>query len=98
MSLCILSPEATKDLNAIADYFATRNVDAGEMLFKQFIGKCENLIKFPALGRSYEYIRPNMRGVPLDGYIIFYQVVNDGIEILRVVNGRQDLDSLLSIS
>jgi toxin ParE1/3/4 len=38
-----------------------------------------------------------MRGLPLDGYIIFYQVVEDGIEILRVVNGRQDLDALFSL-
>ena len=97
MSLCILSPDATKDLNAIADYFTARNVDAGEKLFQQFVGKCENLIKFPALGRSYEYIRPNMRGIPLDGYIIFYQATSDGIEILRVVNGRQDLEALFSI-
>ena len=97
MSLCTLSPDATNDLNAIADYFTAQNVDAGEKLFKQFVSKCENLSKFPALGRSYEYFRPNMRGVPLDGYIIFYQVVHDGVEILRVINGRQDLESLFSI-
>jgi toxin ParE1/3/4 len=97
MSRCILSPTATKDLDAISDYFCDRNVNAGEKLFEQFVSKCEKLIKFPALGRSYERIRPNMRGIPLDGYIIFYQVVEDGIEILRVVNGRQDLDALFSI-
>jgi toxin ParE1/3/4 len=97
MSRCILSPTATQDLDAISDYFCDRNVSAGEKLFEQFVGKCENLTKFPALGRSYEYIRPNMRGIPLDGYIIFYQVVEDGIEILRVVNGRQDLEALFSI-
>jgi toxin ParE1/3/4 len=97
MSRCILSPTATKDLDTISDYFCDRNVSAGEKLFEQFVSKCTNLINFPALGRSYEHIRPNMRGVPLDGYIIFYQVVADGIEILRVVNGRQDLEALFSI-
>jgi toxin ParE1/3/4 len=97
MSRCLLSPTATKDLDAISDYFCDRHVNAGEKLFEQFVGKCENLIKFPALGRSYEHIRPNMRGIPLDGYIIFYEVVEDGIEILRVVNGRQDLEALFSI-
>ena len=35
-----------------------------------------------------------MRGLPLNGYIIFYQVVDNNIEILRVVNGRQDLEAL----
>jgi toxin ParE1/3/4 len=27
----------------------------------------------------------------LEGYIILYRMINDGIEIVRVVNGRQDL-------
>ena len=97
MTVCILSTNATQDLNAIANYFAARNVDAGEKLFEQFMSKCKNLTKFPALGRSYEHIRPNMRGIPLDGYIIFYQAMNDQLEVLRVVNSRQDLEALFSI-
>ena len=46
------------------------------------------------MGRSYAYIRPSLRGLPFDGYIIIYQVIDDGIKILRVVSGRQDLESL----
>jgi plasmid stabilization system protein ParE len=58
MNRCILSPTATKDLDAISDYFCDRNVDAGEKLFEQFVGKCENLIKFPAfLARSIRRLR-----------------------------------------
>jgi toxin ParE1/3/4 len=37
-----------------------------------------------------------LRGLPLDGYIIFYRVINKTVEILRIVNGRQDLDALFS--
>jgi toxin ParE1/3/4 len=37
-----------------------------------------------------------MRGLPLNGYIIFYQVVDNNVEILRVVNGRQDLEALFA--
>jgi plasmid stabilization system protein ParE len=32
-----VSPKATEDLDAIADYFYTRNVNAGENLFAQFV-------------------------------------------------------------
>ncbi|NEQ64169.1 MAG: type II toxin-antitoxin system RelE/ParE family toxin [Symploca sp. SIO2D2] len=39
-------------------------------------------------------MRPNLRGLPLDGYIIFYRILDDGIEILRVVSGRRNLPSL----
>jgi toxin ParE1/3/4 len=30
----------------------------------------------------------------LDGYIIFYRILDDGIEILRVINARRDLPSV----
>lgn len=48
------------------------------------------------MGRSYACIKPSLRGLPLDGYIIFYQVIDDRIEILRVVSGRQNLESLFT--
>ncbi|MDF5722251.1 MAG: type II toxin-antitoxin system RelE/ParE family toxin [Rhizonema sp. PD37] len=97
MSLYIIAPSASRDLNQIADYFLSRNLEAGEKLFKEFNKKCENLANFPKMGRSYDHIRPSLRGLPLDGYIIIYQVI-DGIEILRVVSGRQDLKSLFAES
>lgn len=96
MSRCYVSPSTSRDLNEISDYFLTQNLEAGERLLKEFTKKCESLMQFPNLGRSYEWLRVGMRGVPLDGYIIFYQVVNDGIEILRVVGGRQDLQRVFN--
>lgn len=94
MSNCFLSRQASQDLDTIADYYLTRNIEAGENLFQEFTRKCENLVRFPSLGRSYGHIRPGMRGIPIDSYIIFYQIVNDGVEVLRLVGGRQDLEEL----
>ncbi|WP_200892413.1 type II toxin-antitoxin system RelE/ParE family toxin [Aliterella atlantica] len=54
------------------------------------------MAKFPNIGRSYNYISLYLRGLPLNGYIILYQVVDDGVNILRVVNGRQDLEALFA--
>jgi toxin ParE1/3/4 len=96
VSSCFLSRQASQDLDAISDYFVARNIEAGENLFKEFTRKCTNLVLFPSLGRSYAHIRPGMRGIPLEGYIIFYQFVDDGVEVLRVVGGRQDLEELFS--
>lgn len=48
------------------------------------------------MGRSYAHIKPSLRGLPLDGYVILYQVIDDGVKILRVVSGRQDLESLFA--
>jgi toxin ParE1/3/4 len=94
MSRFRISPSASRDLDRIADYFLEHSIDAGEKLFREFNKKCLQLVNFPNMGRNYYQIRPNLRGLPLDGYIIFYQVINENVEILRVVNGRQDLEAL----
>ena len=74
MSQCFVSPTASRDLDA-GDYFVARNIEARERLLREFVKKCENLVKFPNMGRSYDRIKPGLRGVPLDGYIIFDRVV-----------------------
>ena len=94
MSQCFVSPTASRDLDTIGDYFVARNIEAGERLLREFVKKCENLVKFPNMGRSYDRIKPGLRGVPLDGYIIFYRVVENGIEILRVVSGYQEFEAM----
>ncbi|WP_244329277.1 type II toxin-antitoxin system RelE/ParE family toxin [Tolypothrix sp. PCC 7910] len=46
--------------------------------------------------KIYAKVDPTLRGIPLDGYIIFYRVFEDRVVIVRVVSGYRDLDSLLT--
>lgn len=92
----IISPEASLDLEDIIDYFASRNIDAGERFVDEFEKKCRYLANFPNMGRSYGNIKPELRGIPLDGYIILYRIIDSGIEILRVVSGYRNLESLFT--
>jgi toxin ParE1/3/4 len=91
-----LARSASQDLDQISEYFMSRNIEAGERLFQEFNRKCQNLAQFPNIGRSYGHIVPGLRGVPLNGFIIFYEVTDDTLTILRIVNGRQDLEALFS--
>ncbi|MEH1942545.1 MAG: type II toxin-antitoxin system RelE/ParE family toxin [Nostoc sp.] len=90
----IISPKASQDLSEIIDYFVSINIDAGENFVEKFDKKCKDLANFPNMGRSYGNIKADLRGVPLDSYIILYRVGNNGIEIVRVVSGYQNLESL----
>ncbi len=83
-----------EDLAAISDYFYTHNLEAGERFLKEFSRKCKQLASFLSLRRSYADIEPYLRGISLESYIIFYRVVAEGIEIMRVVSGRRDLSTL----
>ncbi|MBL1179007.1 type II toxin-antitoxin system RelE/ParE family toxin [Pantanalinema sp. GBBB05] len=98
MSRYVINVLASQDLNEIADYFAENSLEAGEKFFRAFNRKCQQLITFPNSGKSYAVIRPGLRGLSLEGYIIFYRVLDDGIEILRVVSGRRDFPPLFEES
>lgn len=98
MSRYVINLLASQDLNKIADYFTDNSIEAGERFFQAFNRKCQQLVAFPNSGRSYSYICPGLRGLSLDGYIIFYRILDDGIEILRVVSGRRDFPSIFEES
>lgn len=94
MSQYVISLPASRDLERISSYFAEVNVEAGEKFLQGFNKRCKQLASFPNLGRSYEDLQAGLRGLALEGYVILYRVLDDGIEIVRVANGRQDLRSL----
>ena len=98
MSRYVINVLANQDLNEIANYFTENSIEAGERFFQAFNRKCQQLVAFPNSGKSYESIRPGLRGLSFERYIIFYRILEDGIEILRVVSGRRDFRALFEES
>ncbi|WP_198019427.1 type II toxin-antitoxin system RelE/ParE family toxin [Crocosphaera subtropica] len=58
----------------MTDYFADYNVEAGEKFFREFNQKCKQLILFPKSGKSYDYIRQDLRSLSFDNYIILCKI------------------------
>jgi toxin ParE1/3/4 len=87
---------ASKDLQAISDYFLGQSIEAGDRFVKTFGQKCKYLAQFPYIGKSYDYLRPNLRGLSVMGHVVFYQVSDDSIEIVRVVSGYRNLEDMFS--
>jgi toxin ParE1/3/4 len=90
---CEIAPTASRDIDKILSYFFERSIDAGEKFVDEFERKCRNIANFPNMGKSYSHLAPALRGALLNDYIIFYTVTEDLIEIVRVVNGYQDLEA-----
>jgi toxin ParE1/3/4 len=44
-------------------------------------------------GREWPELRSNLRSFPVGNTIIFYRALPDGVEVVRVMNGRQDIDA-----
>jgi len=94
MSTYKLTDEALQDLDEIFNYLSGYSLDAVDRFLDALEKKYKNLVNFPQMGKSYEELAPQLRGVPIDGYILLYRLVGEDIEILRVVSGYRNLKSL----
>jgi toxin ParE1/3/4 len=93
------SSEAISDLDGIWDYYArvAGSNTAGNILRE--IGKIVALIEdHPFAGRSRDEIRPDLRSIATSPHVVFYRVVNERPEIVRVLDGRQDIDEIFTDS
>lgn len=71
-------------------YIAPDNKDAADRLLRTFDEKLEFLAEYPGAGQSRDDLGKGMRTFPVGNYIIYYQPVPGGIELLRVMHGSRD--------
>ena len=85
---------ASQDLDEISDYFLAQSIDAGDRFVAAFNQKCAHLARYPYIGKSYAHLREGLRGLLLMNYIIFYRLIGNDIEILRVISGYRNLQDV----
>jgi toxin ParE1/3/4 len=95
VSRYVITGPAKRDLADLFDYLAEDDPSAALRLDDAFREAFRNLAKLPYMGRSQEHRRPNLRSWIVGKYLIFYRPLSDGIEVIRVLHGRRDLDALL---
>jgi toxin ParE1/3/4 len=98
MSNYSFSDDAVRDLDDICEYIARNNFGAASKLFDRIRERCKAVADFPNMGKNYSQLSPSLRGFIVDDYIIFYYPREDGIDVVRVVSGYRDLESLFSDS
>ncbi len=69
-----------------------RNLSAAERLFRRFDKLFQLLAERPELGSRY---RRELRAFPAESYVIFYEAIPDGIQVLRVIHGSRRFAPLL---
>jgi toxin ParE1/3/4 len=89
-----ISPRASADLTEIWSYIAddsAANADA-------FIDKLDETIQMLAnqsgAGRRREELAPGILSFPFGRYVIFYRGNQDAIEIVRVLHGARDIQTI----
>jgi toxin ParE1/3/4 len=96
MSLYRLSKEAEQDLEDLWVYLAARNDIAGDRQVAKLLDRFPMLAKFPTMGVSRDRLLEGLRSFPVKPYIIFYILVPDGIEILRIIHQSRDIEDYFS--
>ena len=90
------SPEARADLLGIWLHIAHDNPDAADRLLSRLDRTAHRLAQFSALGRLRPELAPELRSMAVENYLVFYRTTPDGIEIVRILHGAQDLPPLFA--
>jgi len=97
-----IHPAAKADVDSCADFIARDNLAASlrfcEAVERTFLGLANNPRSWP----RYEMDQPRLRElhkVSVNGfrnYLVFYHMVGEVVEVMRVLHGARDLPSILA--
>jgi toxin ParE1/3/4 len=94
MAIVKVAAAAEEDLKEIWSYVAEYNPEAAGKLIKEITRRFAILRDHPHMGREQDKLLVNLRSFAVKNYIIFYQPCEGGIEILRVLHGSRDIESI----
>lgn len=88
-------PEAENDLEEIWWYIAQDSPHNADKFLDSIQERCLALANFPQTGVKRDELKIGLRCQPVSHYLIFYFPLENGIDIVRVLHGSRDLESLL---
>jgi toxin ParE1/3/4 len=85
-------PQADRDLDSIWAFIAGDSVSAANRQIDRIGEIFEMLVQNPLAGRARPELRRDLRSFPVGSYVVFYFPLPDGIEVVRVISARRDID------
>ena len=94
MGRLVIRPQALTDLDDIFDYIAEDSLDRAITFIRKLYQQMEAVAASPNIGRRRDALLPGLRSFPYGNYLIFYISLDDGVDVVRVLNGARDLEAL----
>lgn len=94
------TPRAKRDLAEAATFIARDNLGAALRFLEAADEAMQKLAEMPGMGRARDFDNPSfgdVRSWPIkrfDNYLLFYRPIAHGIEVLRVIHGARDIDTI----
>jgi len=87
----VLTPAAQADVDEIWDYTLERwGLEQAETYTRQLWKNIETLAEHPSLGKECSEVRPGYRQYPSGSHILFYRLIPNGIDVVRILHERMD--------
>jgi toxin ParE1/3/4 len=92
------SVETLEDRESIWDYYVgVAGRHTAENILRQ-LGEVIALIEdHPFAGRTRNEVRPGLRSLAAAPQVVFYRAVNDASEIVRLLDGRRDIEEEFAV-
>jgi toxin ParE1/3/4 len=94
MPAMFMRPRALTDLAEIWDYIAADNVSAADAIADLIGDKVQALSRQPGMGRARPDLANELRSLTAGRYVIFYLPLSNGVDIVRVLHGARDIETI----
>ena len=87
---------AEEDLLAIHNYLAQQSQDRD--VANRFLWRLDHCLELlatqPRMGRQRDELRSGLRYHPFENYLIFYRPTDKGIEVVRVLHSKRNVEEI----
>ncbi len=89
----VLTPRAQADIEEIWDYSADRwGLAQAETYIRQLWNDIAAVADRPSLGAKCPEVRRGYRKYPSGSHVVFYRLVAEGIDVVRILHERMDYE------
>lgn len=82
------------DLEEIYTYIADDSLVAADKVIGRLQKRWHLLADNPGTGRRRDNLQSNLRSVSEGNYVIFYQAIPSGIELVRILHSSRDIEQM----
>jgi len=91
-----ISKKAINDLEEIWLYTVEKwSVPQANRYYSLIFDEIDYICKYPGLGKSMDHVRKGYRASKIKSHLIFYRVLNNTVEIIRILHEKMDIDNRL---
>ena len=92
----VISKKAMSDLEEIWLYTVKKwFIEQADRYYNLIFDEINYICKNIHAGKSMEHVRKGYRASKVKSHLIFYRVLNDTVEVIRILHERMDTENIL---